>query len=96
MDGNEVGQLLLQDIQNNLAVLQTVGLLASVVIATVGAVLAARAGAMLGEARHLYWRMRDAEKAISQKSGSRGIASAQSNATTVQRKRPPRRNKTVI
>lgn len=49
-----IGEVLMQDIGANFALIQFMSLVASGAIALTGAVLAARAGAMLSEARQLY------------------------------------------
>ncbi len=65
MEEQSVSGLFLEDIEANIAFFQLFGFAAAIVIVLIGAVLAARAGAMLSEARLLYWRMDEIEKSVS-------------------------------
>ena len=59
MEGQSVGELLVSDIDANATYFLFAGFVASALIAALGAVLAARAAAMLAETRELYWRMHE-------------------------------------
>lgn len=71
MEEQTARQLFLEDFQANVAAFLLFGFVFSAVVATIGAVLAARANALLGEARHLYWRMHEIEKTAGERSHQR-------------------------
>ncbi len=96
MEPINAGEQLAQDIQANFALFQTTSLIATVIIALIAAVLAARAGNMLNEARFLYWRMREVEKQILKGDGSATQNRAMNQMSVYRSKKPSRRNNTVV
>ena len=101
MEAINAGERLAQDIQANFAIFQTTSLIATLVIALIAAVLAARAGNMLSEARQLYWRTREAEKSMQKSMQETGGVSVMQSRAVQQMsmhrvKKPSSRNRTVV
>jgi hypothetical protein len=91
MEEQSVGRLLLEDIETNIAFIELLGLAAAIVIAVIGAVLAARAAALLSEARFLFWRMHEIEKNVKTNSGQTERWRALRNAARRQKATQTRR-----
>jgi hypothetical protein len=90
----DVASLLAEDVQANFATIQLVVLGVSILIAVTGAILAARASAYLGEARELYARAHQLEKALAV-FGAKPL-SAMSNQRQTTRKIPTRRTRNIV
>lgn len=97
MQEQTVAAVLASDIKSNLAFLEAGAFLATMVLALIGAFLAARAYAALSEARILFWRSSEIAQALS---GAQGRpprrATPDAINAVVQRKKIPDKSREVL
>lgn len=98
MEEGTVASVLVNDFATHATALEFFAFLITATLAAVGSFLAVRAYAILSDARALYWRNYQIEKEIQsvQASDYRRARAGMAAASASRRKKPARRNKTVI
>lgn len=96
MEDQDVGALLVQDIEAHMTYLQLGGFAVTIVLALIGVILSMRAYAVLSEARALYWQASALGASAAANDSSRAARAAAIRASSKKKKLPKKRRRGLM